>query len=460
MESELLQTPSLLLRGGEDTDSGSGQASCIDTGDTTWVMVCTVLVLGMMPALAFFEAGLLRAKNTLSIITQIFVGIALMAVLWHLIGFTLVFGPDYGGMIGGPRYAAFRDLENNCLEHAPNIPGLSFALFQMMFAAISPLLMTGAFAERIKFKVFIALIVWWEVLVYYPLAHWIWGGGWLADRHVMDFAGGIVIHVSSGVSSLVMAIVLGKRQGFEKYHGEYPPSNIPLASVGAALLWMGWYGFNAGSALTAGAIASRAVGTTTVASCTSLLTWVLLNLFHARSFNTIAVLNGAIAGLAGITPASGYIRTSWASLIGVVLGLSSFYSIKLFKGVLKIDDALDVSSVHGVTGLIGSLSIGIFAESSLNTRGYNGWIHGNPSQMYIQLLGVVVALAWAAFWTFIFVLLARWAFGSLTPRLEEERQGLDALEHGHDPAYHNLHRHNIAVEDEFLNSEEEKTLIQ
>lgn len=410
---------------------GMSIAECANNADTAWVLLCAVLVLGMMPALALFEAGLLRRKNTLSIITEVFVGLATMQVMWYLGGFSLVYGPDMGGFIGNLKYIMMHNLGGECLEAAPTIPGLAFASFQSMFAAVTPLLMTGAVAERMKFRSFLLFIVCWEVLVYYPLAHWIWGGGWLAQWGVVDFAGGIVIHTSSGVASLLLAIVLGRRVGFEQFHGEFPPHNIPLATIGTALLWMGWYGFNAGSALGATSVAAYAISATTVASCVGVVVWSLLSLIHHRHVHTVAVLNGAIAGMAGITPASGYIETPSAVGAAIIISLAAYGAIILFKGKLKIDDALDVSSVHGVTGIIGSLSIGFLASSQVNPAGPDGWFYGNFSQVYIQAGGVLVAMAWSAFWTCVLVYLFHFSkFFKLTVSKEIEAVGLDYHYHG------------------------------
>jgi len=414
-----------------DPPPGLSLAECTNEADTAWVLLCAVLVLGMMPALALFEAGLLRRKNTLSIITEVFVGLASMQVLWYFGGFSLVYGDDQGGFIGNLDYFFMHDLGTQCLSFAPTIPGLAFASFQSMFAAVTPLLMTGAVAERMKFRSFLLFIICWEILVYYPLAHWIWGGGWLAQWGVVDFAGGIVIHTSSGVASLILAVALGRRVGFEQFHGEFPPHNIPLATIGTALLWMGWYGFNAGSALGSNVVAAYAISATTIASCVGVVTWSLLSLIHHRHVHTIEVLNGAIAGMAGITPASGYIQSEYAALAAVVIALAAYAGVYIIKGKLKIDDALDVSSVHGITGIVGSLAIGFIATSSVNPKGPDGWFYGNFSQVYIQAGGVLVAMAWSAFWTGLLIYLFTFSkFFRLTVSKEIEENGLDYYYHG------------------------------
>jgi len=277
----------------------------------------------------------------------------------------------------------------------------------MMFAAITPLLMTGAFAERVKWNAFFMITISWEILVYYPVAHWIWGGGWLGNLGVLDFAGGIVIHTTAGVGAFILAIIIGRRKGFDKYHGEFPPSNLPMAALGAALLWMGWFGFNGGSALTSGSLATSAIASTQIAACSSGCVWLIASWIRDKP-SSVAVINGVIAGLAGITPASGYISSQSSIVIGIILGAASYGSAYFIKHKLRIDDALDVSSVHGLTGIIGSLSIGFVSEKSLNpTGGADGLFFGNPKLLGLQFLGVIVAILWAAFWTTIIALVAK-----------------------------------------------------
>jgi Amt family ammonium transporter len=385
----------------------------------------------------------LRAKNALSILTQVLVGIILMQLMWYLFGYSLVFSNDYAGLIGDVRNAIYLNMDacfNVQGSHA--IPELAYATFQSMFAAITPLLMTGSFAERLKMKPFIVLIIIWELIVYYPVAHWIWGGGWLGKLGVIDFAGGIVIHATAGSSALVIVLMMGRRIDFHMHHGEPHPHNVPLASIGAALLWMGWYGFNAGSALQAGAVAANTVTVTTIGAVTAGFVWVLASLIQHRAVHTVAVINGVIAGLAGITPISGYIYPYWALPVGAAIGISSYVSVLLLKVLLKIDDALDVSSVHGVPGIVGAFMIGIFASKDVNPAGQDGAIYGNPMQIAIQLLGITVASAWAVFWTFFIVLVLKYnrlPGWRMKPRPNQEIIGLDAMEHGHGAvAYHNL----------------------
>lgn len=399
----------------------------IDTGDTTWILISTGLVMLMTPALGFFEAGLIRSKNALSVIVQTFAGIAILSALWFILGFSLVFAPSQGGIIGGYHWLFFNDVPmNESLDYAPTIPGVSFASFQMMFAVITPLLITGAFAERMKWSSFFVFIIAWSIFIYYPLAHWIWGRGWLADLGVFDFAGGIVIHTSAGLGSLAAALVLGRRRNFGP--DIMVPHNIPLAVLGASLLWIGWFGFNAGSALASGALAANTLLVTHIASATSAIVWILLSWKRAGKPSTTAAINGAVAGLAGVTPASGFITAQSSFFLGIVLGFASYYGILLLKERLKIDDALDVSSVHGITGIIGSIAIGLVATTVVNPSGPDGLLSGNAMQLAIQALGVAVAAILGFVGTTVIMKIIDKTIG-LKVQSEEEEIGLDITQH-------------------------------
>ena len=358
----------------------------LDSGDTAWMLVAGSLVLLMIPALGLFESGLLRKKNAVSVFMQIFFGLALLSVMWFVFGFSLSFGPDEsGGLMGNMDWVFLKGVPwDDALHYAPTIPGVLFVKFQLMFAAITPLLLTGTIAERMKFSSFIIFIASWSILIYYPLVHWIWGGGWLAKLGVVDFAGGIVIHTSVGMGALAAAIVLGRRRFFGP--AIEIPHSIPLAVVGSSLLWLGWFGFNAGSALASGSLAGNTVIVTHMASSVSALIWVGLSWIRTGKPSVVAAVNGAIAGLAGITPASGFVSVEHSFIIGIAIGIASYSGIIIFKEKLKIDDALDVSSVHGVAGIIGSLSIGLFASKLVNPNGPNGLLFGNPDQLGIQAI--------------------------------------------------------------------------
>jgi Amt family ammonium transporter len=399
----------------------------IDTGDTTWMLIATGLVMMMTPALGFFEAGLIRSKNSLSIIMQTFSGLAILSILWFIVGFTLVYAPSQGGIIGGLDWVFFNNVPvNESVDYAPTIPGVTFASYQMMFAVITPLLITGAFAERLKWSSFFVFIVAWSLVVYYPLAHWVWGKGWLADMGVFDFAGGIVIHTSAGLGSLAAALVLGRRKNFGPEI--MVPHNIPLAVIGATLLWIGWFGFNAGSALASGSLAANTLLVTHIGSATSAMVWIGLSWKRSGKPSTTAVINGAIAGLAGVTPASGYISAQNSFFLGIVLGFASYYAILLLKEHLKIDDALDVSSVHGVTGIVGALAIGLVASTAINPAGPNGLFYGNPMQLALQSMGIAVAAVLGFLGTIAIMKVMDVTIG-LKVKDEEEDIGLDITQH-------------------------------
>ena len=399
----------------------------IDTGNTAWMLVASSLVLLMIPALGLFEAGLLRKKNTVSIFMQIFFGLALLSVMWFVFGFSLTFGPDTAGLVGNLDWTFLKGVPfDNSLKYAPTIPGVLYAKFEMMFAVITPLLLTGAVAERMKFSAFVLFIAAWSFLIYYPLVHWIWGGGWLGKIGVVDFAGGIVIHTSAGMGALSAAIVLGRRRNYGP--SIMVPHSIPIAVLGSSLLWLGWFGFNAGSALAAGGVAGNTLINTHMASSVSALIWVGLSWMRTNKPSVVAAINGAIAGLAGITPASGYVSVEHAFVIGVAIGIASYLGVILLKERLRIDDALDVSSVHGIAGIIGSLAIGIFASTLVNPTGPNGLLFGHPQQLLIQAIGVGVAGLMGFGGTFGIMKIIDILIG-VRVSAETEEKGLDIEEH-------------------------------
>ncbi len=399
----------------------------IDTGDTTWMLISTGLVMMMTPALGFFEAGLLRLKNSLSVIMQTLTGLALLSVLWFVIGFTLVFAPDVGGIIGDLSWFFYNNVPfSDSVVWAPTIPGVTFATYQMMFAVITPLLITGAFAERMKWSAFFIFVIVWSLVIYYPLAHWVWGGGWLAKLGVFDFAGGIVIHTSAGMAAIASALVLGRRKNYGP--AIMVPSNLPLAAIGGSLLWLGWFGFNAGSALASGPLAANALLVTQIGASTCAFVWVCLSWARSGKPTISSVINGAIAGLAGVTPAAGFISGQHGFILGIILGFASYYGIVLLKERLKIDDALDVGSVHGITGIVGAMSIGIFASQTINPIGPIGWLYGNPMQFVIQGVGVGVAAIMGFVGTFIILKIINYVVG-LRVKEDEEDLGLDITQH-------------------------------
>lgn len=383
----------------------------------------------MIPSLGLFEAGLLRKKNTVSIFMQIFFGMALLSVMWFTFGFSLSFGPDTAGLAGNLQWTFLKGIpwDAPLTQYAPNIPGVLFVKFEMMFAVITPLLLTGAIAERMKFTAFVLFIAAWSLLIYYPLVHWIWGvGGWLNNLGVKDFAGGIVIHTSAGMGALAAALVLGRRRNYGP--SIMVPHSIPLAVLGSSLLWLGWFGFNAGSALASGGVAGNTVINTHMASAVSALIWVGLSWMRTGKPSVIAAINGAIAGLAGITPASGYVSVEHAFVIGIAVGLGSYMGVLFLKDRFKIDDALDVSSIHGIPGIIGAIAIGLFASTAINPMGVNGLLYGNPNQVLIQAIGVGVAALLGFGGTFVILKVIDLLIGiRVSPKVEDA--GLDIEEH-------------------------------
>jgi len=399
----------------------------IDTGDTAWMLIATALVFFMIPGLGFFEAGLIRAKNSLNVIMQMWTGACVLSVLYFCVGFTLIFSP--GKFIGGWTYGFMMNVPTQDSFPGQTVPALLFALFQMMFFDITPLLISGAWVERFKWRPFLIFIVCWNLLVYCFVAHWIWGNGFMADWGVIDFAGGIVIHTTAGVSSLVTALMLGRRAHFTN---EVSPTevneahNIPLSILGAGMLWFGWFGFNGGSAIGSNTVSTAAMFNSQIASSTAGCTWLIIGMIREKRASSVGIITGSVAGLACITPASGYVSVQCAFALGIVAGVASYLSIILLKEKLRIDDALDVSSVHGLTGMIGSVTAGIFATSTVNPSGpdRSGKLVG------YQFLAVLISGAWAGFWTFaILFVMKRIPHVGLTTSAEKQEAGLDSVYH-------------------------------
>ena len=415
-------------------------SSTVDPGNTVWMLTSTALVLTMSPALAMFEAGLLRSKSTLSIFTQVFSGIVVLGVLWFVVGYSLTFG-ESAQVIGNPiQHALFIDVSySEPSVHAPDIPAAAFAIFQSMFAIITPLLITGAYAERLPFKVFLVFSVAFSLLVYYPVAHAVWGGGFLQRLGVLDFAGGITVHCTAGVASLVSAVMVGQRKDFQYYAGEFPPSNLPLAGIGCGLLWLGWWGFNGGSSLNGSSVAVSACVSTQIGAVSSGFVWLVLSMWRGKPACS-ALMNGVLAGLAGITPASGYINSEASLLLGAILGFCSYWGVQLQKHHLGVDDALDVSVVHGLTGVIGSVYIGFFSTLSVNAKGANGLVYGGGVRLLLyQLAAVALVGVWSAVVTFVVLLICQHTMaGGIRVSEDEEEVGLDWALHG-EVGYHKLH---------------------
>jgi Amt family ammonium transporter len=399
----------------------------INSGDTAWLLASASLVMLMTPALGFFYGGLVRKKNVLATIMHSFFILCLISVQWVLWGYTLAFGPDIGGLIGGLDWLALRGvtMEPNA-DYAATVPHQAFMVFQMMFAVITPALITGAFAERKRFKAFVVFTLLWATLVYDPVAHWVWGvGGWLRMLGALDFAGGTVVHITSGVSALVAALVLGRRKGL----GSEPiePHDATMTVLGASLLWFGWFGFNAGSALTSGGLAASAFVVTNTAAAMAALTWMTVSWLHKGAPSVLGASAGAVAGLVAITPASGYVDVSSAIVIGLGAGTICYLGIQLTKR-LRVDDALDVFGVHGVGGAWGAIATGLFASSAVNSAAPDGLVNGNPAQLGIQLVAVAAVIAYAAVMTFVILKVIN-LFVALRVPEQDEVLGLDASQH-------------------------------
>jgi Amt family ammonium transporter len=375
----------------------------MNTGDTAWVLISSALVLGMtIPGLAFFYGGLVRRKNVLSILMQCFIITCVISLQWVLFGYSLAFGPDTGlGIIGSLKWAGLNFVGGQPnADYAATIPHQVFMIFQAMFAIITPALIIGAFAERMKFSAFLIFTVLWATLVYDPLAHWVWGtGGWLRNLGALDFAGGIVVHVSSGISALTLAILLGKRCGYAQQ--PFRPHNLPFTVLGAALLWFGWFGFNAGSALGANELAANAFVTTHIAAAAAGLTWTLIEWWHHGAPTILGAATGVVAGLVAITPACGFVNPMNAIFIGILVALFCYIAVVMLKSWLGYDDSLDAFGVHGVGGIWGTLATGLFAEKAVNAAGADGLFFGNPKQFFVQFLLVVITPLFAAGMTWI-----------------------------------------------------------
>lgn len=399
---------------------GAAQGTQINGADNAWVLISAALVLLMIPGVGFFYGGMVRRKNAISTIILSFAIMGIISLQWILFGYTLAFGKDIGGIIGSLQHLGLNGVGMEVKEGL-TIPALTFMIFQAMFAIITVSLITGSYVERIKFSSFLVFSLAWATLVYDPIAHWVWGGGWLAQMGALDFAGGIVVHISAGVSALAIAWVIGARKGFGTDPME--PHNIPTTVMGAALLWFGWFGFNAGSALAANGIAANAFVTTNTAAAAAATTWMLLSWRH-RAPSALGMVTGAVAGLAAVTPAAGFVTPLAAIPIGIVAAIAGYYAIIFVRGSKSVDDSLDVLACHGIGSTWGVLATGIFASI-----GSAGLLAGNPHQLLVQAVAVM------ATWIYSFAMtygLARVidAFMGLRVRDEEESVGLDISQHG------------------------------
>jgi ammonium transporter, Amt family len=401
----------------------------IDSGDTAFVLFSAALVMIMTPGLALFYGGMVRTKNALSTIMQSFFIVGLISVQWVLWGYTLAFGPDINGIIGSLDWAGLATVgQAPNADYAATIPHYAFMIFQAMFAVITPALITGAFAERMKFPAFVAFILIWATVVYDPMAHWVWGtGGWLRELGVLDFAGGTVVHIISGVSGLVIAIMIGKRKGYGKE--VMLPHHLPMTVIGASLLWFGWFGFNAGSALSANGLAASAFVVTNTAAAAATVSWVFTEWLHHGKPTVLGAASGCVAGLVAITPASGFVGPLPSVIIGLAAGTICYLAVSVLKTKLGYDDALDAFGVHGIGGTWGALATGLFASKAVNPAGDDGLFFGNAAQFTTQVIGVGISWAFAAIATFIIIKVLM-MFMKVRADVEQEVQGLDISEHG------------------------------
>lgn len=398
----------------------------LDTGDTAWVLISAALVFIMTPGLGFFYGGMVRNKNVLTTIMQSFFIVAMISVEWILIGYTMAFGTDISGFIGSFEKIGLSGVGLKILSTG-TIPELAFVAFQCMFAVITPALITGAFAERVRFRAFCLFILLWAIFLYNPMAHWVWGGGFLAQLGALDFAGGLVIHILSGVSGLTLCILLGKRKGY----GKLPmlPHNLPMTVLGAALLWFGWFGFNAGSALGANALAANAFVTTQGAAAAAAVSWIVVEWLYNGKPTILGAASGCVAGLVAITPAAGFVEPGPAIIIGAIGGILCFFAVAILKVKLGYDDSLDAFGVHGLGGTWGAIATGLWATKDVNDAGANGLFYGDSHLLFAQIISIIVAYVLAIVGSFILYKIVN----AITPMRaddNEEVTGLDIGEHG------------------------------
>jgi len=398
------------------------QAPKLDTGDTAWMLVSTALVMLMtLPGLAIFYGGMAKRKDTLNTIAMSFVTYCIVSVLWILYGYSLVFNTDISGIIGSPSKILLSGISVKNLQGT--IPEFIFVVFQLTFAAITVALISGSYIERMRFSAWVLFSIFWMSFVYVPIAHWVWGGGFLAKLGALDFAGGTVVHINAGIAGLVGALLLGRRKD-----ATLIPSNLPMVVIGTGLLWFGWFGFNAGSAVASNALASAAFLNTNTATATAALSWMFTEWLHTKKPTVLGLASGAIAGLVAITPAAGFVNVIGALVIGLIAGIIPYFMVAIVKHKLGYDDALDVFGIHGVAGIVGAILTGVFADPSINEAG-KGLLYGNPTQVFIQLLAVGTTIVYDVIATFVILIVVKTLVG-LRVSPEEEITGLDKSQHG------------------------------
>ena len=403
----------------------AGEAK-LDTGDTAWVIVSTALVMMMTPAgLALFYGGMSRSKNLLNTIAMTMVAYCIVSVIWVCLGYTLSFGADIGGFIGGLDKLFLKGVDINSISGS--IPELVFIMFQMTFACIAVALISGAVVDRMKFSSWVVFCIVWAIFIYTPVCHWAWGGGIFHKMGALDFAGGNVVHINAGVAGLVLCIMLGKRKGYGRE--AMLPSSISLTALGAGLLWFGWFGFNAGSELAADGVAASAFMVTNTSAAAGALAWMAIEWIHSKKPTVLGIASGAVAGLVAITPAAGFVNLPASLIMGLISGAIGFYSVSVLKHKLGYDDSLDAFGIHGVCGIWGAIATGIFANPAI-TEGASGLFYGNPGQVWTQFLSVVITIAFSAIGTYVVVLFTKAVTGGLRVDHNDEVRGLDASIHG------------------------------
>ena len=398
----------------------------LNSGDTAWVIVSTALVMVMTPAgLALFYGGMSRYKNHLNTYAMTFVSYCLGSLIWMMWGYTIAFGPSYGGLFGGLDHLFLSGITVNSLSGT--IPTFVFALFQMTFAAITVALVLGSIVDRMKFSSWIVFTLLWVTFIYAPIAHWVWGGGWMSKLGALDFAGGNVVHINAGVAGLVLSLVVGKRIGYGKE--AMFPSSISLTALGAALLWFGWFGFNAGSQLAADGVAGSAFLVTNTSAAVGALAWMFLEWMVKGKPTVLGIASGVVAGLVAITPAAGFVNFPAALIIGLVAGAFGFYSVAILKQKIGYDDSLDAFGVHGMCGMWGALATGLFANPAI-TEGASGLFYGNPKQLWIQIVSIIATALYTAIGTLILIYVTKFLTGGLRVEAQTEIEGLDNALHG------------------------------
>ena len=409
------------------SDAPAAQVSKIDTGDTAWVLMSAALVMLMTPGLAFFYGGLVRRKNYLNVLMQCMVILAVLSVQWVLFGYSLSFAPG-NSFIGGLQWFCLKGVGlEPYADYSATIPHQAFMIFQAMFAIITPALIIGAFAERMKFSAFLIFTLLWATFIYDPIAHWVWGyGGWLRNLGVLDFAGGTVVHINAGIAALVTALVIGKRKSFETH--PVPPHSLPFSVLGAGLLWFGWFGFNSGSALGANGLATNAFVVTNTAGAVAAITWALIDWKLNGNPTMLGTISGAVAGLAAITPAAGFVGVGAALIIGIVASILCFIAVSFIKQTFHYDDSLDAFGVHGISGVWGTVATGLFASKLINPAGADGLFLGNSGQLTVQLIACGAILAYTFVGTWILFKLVD-LFVGVRVSDRDEAMGLDLTQH-------------------------------